>query len=103
MENPDILKGLGHHENRPELLIGFAAETEKLAKHAKAKLKRKKADWIVANDVSPGKGVMGGDQNTIRLLTKSGIEDWPEMSKEEVARRLVGKIVEHFAVETIEV
>ena len=103
VENPDILKGLGHHENRPELLIGFAAETEKLAKHAKAKLKRKKADWIVANDVSPGKGVMGGDRNTIRLLTKSGIEDWPEMSKEEVARRLVGKIVEHFAVETIEV
>ncbi|MGI9352793.1 MAG: bifunctional phosphopantothenoylcysteine decarboxylase/phosphopantothenate--cysteine ligase CoaBC [Rhizobiaceae bacterium] len=103
VENPDILKGLGHHENRPELLIGFAAETEKVAKHAKAKLKRKNADWIVANDVSPETGVMGGDQNTVRLLTKSGVEDWPKMSKEEVAKRLVEKIIAHFAVETLEV
>jgi len=102
-ENPDILKGLGHHKKRPKLLIGFAAETEKLEKHAKAKLKSKKADWIVANDVSPDNNVMGGNQNTIKLLSKSGIEDWPKMSKVEVSERLVAKIVEHFDVETVEV
>ncbi|MEM7289213.1 MAG: bifunctional phosphopantothenoylcysteine decarboxylase/phosphopantothenate--cysteine ligase CoaBC [Pseudomonadota bacterium] len=102
-ENPDILKGLGHHENRPQLLIGFAAETENLEKHAKAKLERKKADWILANDVSPETGVMGGDQNTIRLVNKSGIEDWPTMGKEDVAQRLVEKIIGHFSVETVEV
>ena len=102
-ENPDILKGLGHHKDRPELLIGFAAETEKLEKHAKAKLKRKNADWIVANDVSPEGGVMGGDQNTVKLITRSGMENWPKMDKEAVADRLIEKIIEHFDVETIEV
>ncbi|MEM7215803.1 MAG: bifunctional phosphopantothenoylcysteine decarboxylase/phosphopantothenate--cysteine ligase CoaBC [Pseudomonadota bacterium] len=102
-ENPDILKGLGHHKKRPELLIGFAAETEKLEKHAKAKLQRKNADWIVANDVSPESGVMGGDQNTIKLLSKSGVEAWPELSKQQVAQRLVEKIIDHFAVETLDV
>ncbi len=103
VENPDILKGLGHHDKRPSLLIGFAAETEKLEKHAKAKLKRKKADWIVANDVSPEGGVMGGDENTIKLLSKAGIEEWPKLTKSEVAERLVQKIIAHFEVETIEV
>lgn len=103
IENPDILKGLGHHDNRPELLIGFAAETEKLEKHAKAKLKRKKADWIVANDVSPESGVMGGDRNTVKLLSKEGVEEWPTLDKSQVATRLVEKIIAHFEVETIEV
>ncbi|MEM9332721.1 MAG: bifunctional phosphopantothenoylcysteine decarboxylase/phosphopantothenate--cysteine ligase CoaBC [Pseudomonadota bacterium] len=101
-ENPDILKGLGHHKNRPRLLVGFAAETEHVKKNAAAKLKRKNADWIVANDVSPEGGVMGGDKNTIKLLSNEGIESWPEMDKEEVADRLVNRIVEHFTVETLE-
>ena len=103
VENPDILKGLGHHKKRPDLLVGFAAETEKIEKHAKAKLKRKNADWIVANDVSPEGGVMGGDENTIKLLSRSGTETWPKMSKQQVAERLVQRISEHFSVETVEV
>jgi len=102
-ENPDILKRLGHHKKRPSLLIGFAAETEKLEKHAKAKLERKNADWIVANDVSSEGGVMGGDENTVKLLSKSGIEAWTKMDKDAVARKLVERIVAHFEVETIEV
>ena len=102
-ENPDILKGLGHHKKRPSLLIGFAAETEKLEKHAKAKLERKNADWIIANDVSPEGGVMGGDKNTVKRISKSGIEDWPQMDKSAVAEKLVDEIIKHFDVETIEV
>ncbi|MDJ0612125.1 MAG: bifunctional phosphopantothenoylcysteine decarboxylase/phosphopantothenate--cysteine ligase CoaBC [Rhizobiaceae bacterium] len=102
VENPDILKGLGHHKKRPSLLIGFAAETEKLEKHAKAKLKRKNADWIVANDVSPEGGVMGGDRNTVKLISNSDIEAWPTLGKVEVAERLVQKIIDHFDVETLE-
>ncbi len=101
-ENPDILKGLGHHHNRPQLLIGFAAETEKLEEHGRAKLKRKKADWILANDVSAENGVMGGDNNTIRLLSNKGVEAWPTMDKTEVAERLVERIVAHFETETVE-
>ncbi len=103
VENPDILKGLGHHKKRPSLLIGFAAETEKLEKHAKAKLKRKKADWIVANDVSPEGGVMGGDENTIKLLSRDGVDAWPKLSKQQVADLLVEKIIAHFNVETVEI
>ena len=102
-ENPDILKGLGHHKNRPDLLIGFAAETEKLEEHAKAKLERKKCDWIVANDVSPEGGVMGSDKNTIKILSANGIETWPEMDKYRVAEKLVEKIIAHFEVEVIDV
>jgi len=102
-ENPDILRGLGHHKKRPDLLIGFAAETEKLEKHAKAKLERKNADWIVANDVSPEGGVMGGDENTVKLLSKNGIEAWPKMNKDDVAQKLIEKIIHHFEVETIDV
>ena len=102
VENPDILKGLGHHKKRPKLLIGFAAETEKLEKHAKAKLERKNADWIVANDVSPEGGVMGGDKNTVKLLTRSGVDSWPTLNKSDVAARLVTKIIEYFEVETLE-
>ncbi len=102
-ENPDILKSLGHHTDRPDLLVGFAAETQNLEKNAKSKLERKKADWIVANDVSHEGGVMGGDENTIKLITKSGVEPWKKMNKNDVAMKLVEKIVAHFHVETLEV
>jgi phosphopantothenoylcysteine decarboxylase/phosphopantothenate--cysteine ligase len=99
-ENPDILAGIGTHESlRPGLVIGFAAETEKLIEHGKAKLKRKGADMIVANDVSPdsgigGTGVMGGDRNRITLLSPDGAEEWPEMTKDEVAAKLAALVAE---------
>lgn len=96
VENPDILAGLGKHPKRPALLIGFAAETENLLANASAKLKRKGADWIVANDVSPGTGVMGGSNNHVHLVTATGVEDWPEMSKADVAKKLVERIARHF-------
>lgn len=102
-ENPDILKGLGHHKKRPNLLIGFAAETQNLEKHAKAKLENKNADWIIANDVSPEGGVMGGNTNTVKRLSKSGIESWPQMDKAQVAEKIVDEIIKHFVVETITV
>ena len=102
-ENPDILKTLGAHKKRPELLIGFAAETEKLEENANAKLTRKNADWIVANDVSPEGGVMGGEENTVKLVRKNRIDPWPKMDKTKVAERLVHEIIEHFVVETVEV
>ena len=91
-ENPDILAGVGHHEKRPRVVIGFAAETSDLEKNAKGKLQRKGADLIVANDVSPETGIMGGVKNRVRLVTRNGVEDWPEMSKDEVARRLADRI-----------
>ncbi len=92
-ENPDILATIGHHAKRPELVIGFAAETQNLIDNAKAKLTRKGADMIVANDVSAGSGigltgVMGGDRNKVRIVSVSGVEDWPELDKGEVADRL---------------
>jgi phosphopantothenoylcysteine decarboxylase/phosphopantothenate--cysteine ligase len=99
-ENPDILKGVGHHERRPLLVVGFAAETEKVIEHARGKLERKRADWIVANDVSPETGIMGGDRNSVRLVTRNGIEDWPELPKGEVAARLVARIGDWFADNT---
>ena len=102
-ENPDILKGIGHHKKRPKLVIGFAAETENLEKHAMAKLERKGADWIIANDVSPENNVMGGDNNTVKLLHSTGMDTWLKMSKDEVADKLVDRIIEHFAIETAEV
>lgn len=92
-ENPDILATLSHmSDNRPELVIGFAAETEKVIAHAQAKLARKGCDWIVANDVSHEGGVMGGDMNTVHLVTKGGVEDWPKMGKDAVAEKLVARI-----------
>lgn len=91
-ENPDILATVGHHGSmRPRLVIGFAAETQNLVQNAKSKLERKNADWIVANDVSPETGIMGGDANTIRLITASGVEDWPALSKSDVAARLIAR------------
>ncbi|MFT5329290.1 MAG: phosphopantothenoylcysteine decarboxylase/phosphopantothenate--cysteine ligase [Parasphingorhabdus sp.] len=93
-ENPDILAGLARHDQRPGLLIGFAAETEKISEHAKAKLKKKSCDWIVANDVSGpiGESVMGGTDNSVHIVTGSGTEIWERLPKMEVARRLVAKI-----------
>jgi len=96
-ENPDILKTLAHSDGRPELVIGFAAETEKVADHARAKLERKGADWIVANDVSSeekgGIGVMGGDENIVHIITKTGVDTWDKMPKSEVAEQLVEAII----------
>jgi phosphopantothenoylcysteine decarboxylase/phosphopantothenate--cysteine ligase len=93
IENPDILATVAHLKTqRPPLVIGFAAETERVVEHAKAKLKRKGCDWILANDVSADSGVMGGDLNHIHLVTAGGVEDWPTQSKDEVARMLIARI-----------
>jgi phosphopantothenoylcysteine decarboxylase/phosphopantothenate--cysteine ligase len=96
VENPDILASLARHRQRPRLLIGFAAETEDLLANAKAKLQRKGCDWIVANDVSPATGIMGGSSNRVHLVTSAGAEEWPDMSKAEVAARLVARIAAYF-------
>lgn len=88
----DILAELGASDLRPRLLIGFAAETENVVEQAIAKRVGKRADWIVANDVSGD--VMGGHRNRVHLVTASGVEDWPEANKEEVARHLVARIAE---------
>lgn len=90
VENPDILAGVGHSEKRPGLVVGFAAETQDVLANAGRKLERKGADWIVANDVSGD--VMGGDRNRVRILSHAGIQEWPEMSKEQVAEKLAEKI-----------
>jgi phosphopantothenoylcysteine decarboxylase/phosphopantothenate--cysteine ligase len=97
-ENPDILATLSHlGSQRPSLVVGFAAETERVVAHAHGKLARKGCDWIVANDVSPTSGTFGGDRNTVHLLRRDDtIEDWPTLSKEEVAERLAAAIAEHF-------
>ncbi|MDT7533255.1 bifunctional phosphopantothenoylcysteine decarboxylase/phosphopantothenate--cysteine ligase CoaBC [Sphingobium sp. SA2] len=92
VENPDILATLGRHAQRPTLLIGFAAETQKIAEHAQAKLARKGADWIVANDVSGD--VMGGDANAVEIVTASGIDAWPVMPKDQVAQKLIEKVAD---------
>jgi phosphopantothenoylcysteine decarboxylase / phosphopantothenate---cysteine ligase len=92
-ENPDILATVAHLKTgRPPLVIGFAAETERVVEHAKAKLRRKGCDWILANDVSADSGVMGGDLNRIHLVTADGVQDWPTQSKDEVARMLIARI-----------
>ncbi|MFC3723488.1 bifunctional phosphopantothenoylcysteine decarboxylase/phosphopantothenate--cysteine ligase CoaBC [Neoaquamicrobium sediminum] len=99
VENPDILATIGHHANRPKLVVGFAAETQNVLENARAKLKRKGADLIVANDVSHdsgvnASGVMGGDRNLVRIVSADGAEEWPEMSKNDVATRLAALIAE---------
>jgi phosphopantothenoylcysteine decarboxylase/phosphopantothenate--cysteine ligase len=96
VENPDILAELSRHKQRPRLVIGFAAETENLLDHAKAKLQRKGCDWIVANDVSPETGIMGGARNSVHLITAARAEAWPEMDKRDVAEALVARIAEQF-------
>jgi phosphopantothenoylcysteine decarboxylase/phosphopantothenate--cysteine ligase len=107
VENPDILATISKlSEQRPGLLIGFAAETEHLIENAKAKFERKGCDWIVANDVSPASGVMGGDRNRVHLLTHDGseikVDSWPVMTKEEVAAQLVARIASALAESTTE-
>jgi phosphopantothenoylcysteine decarboxylase/phosphopantothenate--cysteine ligase len=97
-ENPDILASLSRlNERRPRLVVGFAAETEKVVEHAKAKLQRKGCDWIVANDVSPGTGTFGGSNNTVHLIRADGEESWPTLGKDAVATRLAERIATHFA------
>jgi phosphopantothenoylcysteine synthetase/decarboxylase len=88
----DILAELGTSAQRPHLLVGFAAETENVVGHAIAKRQDKRADWIVANDVSGD--VMGGHRNRVHLVTAEGVEDWPEAAKDEVARHLLARIAE---------
>jgi phosphopantothenoylcysteine decarboxylase / phosphopantothenate---cysteine ligase len=98
VENPDILATLAKAEGgrRPRLVVGFAAETEKVVEHAREKRARKGCDWILANDVSPATGTFGGNANTIHLVDAAGVEDWPLLSKREVAERLAQRIGEHF-------
>ena len=92
-ENPDILATVAQtKKNRPELVIGFAAETDDVVENATAKRKRKGCDWIVANDVSVGTGIMGGNENDIVLISDDGAEDWPRMAKDQVAARLAERI-----------
>ena len=92
-ENPDILSAVAHRtRERPRLVIRFAAETEKVIEHAKRKLASKGCDWILANDVSADSGVMGGDRNTIHLVTADGVETWPEQPKDDVANMLITHI-----------
>ena len=94
-ENPDILATLSAAANtRPALVIGFAAETENVVEYAQAKRSKKGCDWILANDVSPGTDTFGGTDNTIHLVSADGIEDWPRMSKTDVAERLADRITE---------
>lgn len=98
-ENPDILKTIGHHRARPKLVVGFAAETENVAENGRAKLDKKGADYILANDVSAATGIMGGDRNRVRLIGRRGIEEWPEMAKDEVAEKLAALIAEKLAAD----
>ncbi|SDZ43470.1 Phosphopantothenate-cysteine ligase /Phosphopantothenoylcysteine decarboxylase [Jannaschia faecimaris] len=94
-ENPDILATVSKGASRPSLVVGFAAETDDVTAHAAAKRVRKGCDWIVANDVAPATGIMGGSENAVTLITDTGTEDWPRLSKEETARRLAGRIAEY--------
>ncbi len=98
VENADILAALSAAGNRrPTLVVGFAAETEKVVKNAVAKRAQKGCDWIVANDVSPRTGTLGGDRNAVHLITADGVERWPKMSKAAVAERLAARFAEHLA------
>ena len=99
--NPDILATLSGGGNaRPRLVIGFAAETERVVENAVAKRVAKGCDWMVANDVSPATGTFGGQQNTVHLISTGEVEHWPTLSKVEVAERLVDRIIRHFAAQT---
>ena len=91
-QNPDILKTIAGHAQRPTLVVGFAAETENVIEHASAKRLRKGCDWILANDVSPATGIMGGAENAVHLISDQGVEDWPRLPKAEVARKLAARI-----------
>jgi phosphopantothenoylcysteine decarboxylase / phosphopantothenate---cysteine ligase len=98
VENPDILATIAQRKTlRPRLVIGFAAETEHVIENARAKRERKGCDWIVANDVSPATGIMGGDHNTVHLITADGVESWPDEAKDDVAADLVARIAKALA------
>jgi phosphopantothenoylcysteine decarboxylase/phosphopantothenate--cysteine ligase len=96
VENPDILAALSRHPRRPRLVVGFAAETNDMEANARAKLAKKGCDWIVANDVSVA-GTMGGEENTVAIVSAGGIERWERMAKGEVARQLAHRIAEELA------
>jgi len=96
-ENTDILATVSSHADRPRLVVGFAAETDDVVANATAKRLRKGCDWIVANDVSAATGIMGGTENAVTVIDAGGAETWPRMSKDDVARRLAGKIAEALA------
>ena len=96
-ENPDILATIARGSPRPEIVVGFAAETERVTENAMEKLKKKGCDLILANDVSAGSGVFGGDRNKVHLISASGIENWPEMDKDEVGRRLMERLAQMLA------
>ena len=97
-ENPDILATVSQmQKGRPGLVVGFAAETDDVVVHATAKRQRKGCDWIVANDVSPATGIMGGSENAVTLITDAGAEDWPRMSKDAVAQKLAQRIAQALA------
>lgn len=91
-ENPDILASVSKGKTRPRLVVGFAAETDKVAEYATAKRLRKGCDWIVANDVSPATGIMGGSENAVTVISDKGAEVWPRMAKDAVARKLAERI-----------
>jgi phosphopantothenoylcysteine decarboxylase/phosphopantothenate--cysteine ligase len=98
VENPDILAKVSQLQSgRPVLVVGFAAETENLVEHARQKLARKGCDLIVANDVSPASGVMGGDENSMVIVTAAGVATWPKVNKDVAAAMLVGHLVEILA------
>jgi phosphopantothenoylcysteine decarboxylase / phosphopantothenate---cysteine ligase len=97
VENPDILKTVGHHPERPRIVCGFAAETNAVIENARKKLEAKGADMIVANDVSAETGIMGGERNAVRIISHDGVDVWPDMPKAEVAERLADKIASYFA------
>lgn len=98
VENADILRTVATaRSRRPTLVIGFAAETDDVVAYARKKRKTKNADWIVANDVSPSTGIMGGDRNKVHLVTQDGVEDWPDLAKNEVADRLIMRAAQHLA------
>ncbi len=100
VENPDILASLAAlGSGRPRLVVGFAAETENVIDNARAKLAKKRCDWVVANDVSPGTGIFGGDRNTVHIVEDGGVESWPTLTKVEVAARLAGRIGDVFAAD----
>ena len=94
VENPDILATISRGDSRPALVVGFAAETDDVLAHARAKRLRKGCDWIVANDVSPHTGIMGGSENSVTLITATGEETWPRMAKEDVAAKLAARIAQ---------
>lgn len=92
VENPDILKTVGHHEKRPRIVVGFAAETQDVEANGRVKLEKKGTDFIIANDVSPETGIMGGARNRVKVISKTNVEEWPDLSKDEVAERLAALI-----------